>query len=135
MALAMETVFADAAHVKASVYVARREALPGTMRLLIYLTQDSLPALFQQGGTDVYVHRDVLRDVFPSAEGMLIDLSSKPEGGLISRYDFNDISFGNLPLTQLRLTAVLGQLGKDYRDSRILNVQQVRPGGNRYWTP
>lgn len=133
LALAIETGFTTSKTGFANVYIAHKEAISGNIRLFLYITQDQIPALFQQGATDVYHHQNVLRDVLPGIGGEAVSLSEDFPDGVIVKTSFPAINLQNLDLTQLKLTAFVARMDSDFRKMRILNVQQVRFGGNKYW--
>ena len=133
LALSIATGFTNAQSGYADVYIAHKQAISGDLRVFLYLSQDQIPALFQQGATDVFHHQHVLRDVVPGLDGEPVSLNEEfPEGEII-RKSFPSINLQNLDLTQVKLTAFVARMDPDFRNMRILNVQQVSFGGNKYW--
>jgi len=117
----------------AQVFIAHKQAISGDLRLFLYLTQNQIPALFQEGAGTAFYHQDVLRDVLPDVNGLPVVLGEEYTEGEIITQKFPSINLQNLDLTQLKLTAVLVSMDPDFRKIRVVNAQQVHFGGNKYW--
>jgi hypothetical protein len=53
--------------------------------------------------------------------------------GEIKQVSFSNIDLQNLDKSNLRFLAILYQYNTDFRKMKILNVQEVGLGGNKYW--
>ena len=131
IALASKNITATLGQVE--VYLARKTPLLGDTRISLFLVQDSIPALFQVGATDVFEHNHVVSKTFPDHAGIPIDVQSETEEATIDRYTFEQVDL--LQLDQRNLTAVVFvyRYDTDFRNIKILNVQSVKWGGNKYW--
>lgn len=131
IALASKNITATLGQVE--VYLARKTPLLGDTRISLFLVQDSIPALFQVGANDVFEHNHVVSKTFPDHAGIPIDVQSETEEATIDRYTFEQVDL--LQLDQRNLTAVVFvyRYDTDFRNIKILNVQSVKWGGNKYW--
>jgi|688.fasta_scaffold278720_2 hypothetical protein len=116
-----------------NVYIAHKDALVADTRIGIYLVQDGVPALFQTGATDVFIHNNVLSNVLPSMEEDTISIREEaPQGEIIQR-SFSNIDLKNIDVTKLKAIVFIYTADPDFRKIRIINSQEVKWGGNKYW--
>lgn len=116
-----------------NVYVAHKQALPANTHLTLYFIKDNIPALFQTGASDVFMHNNVSTLIFPSLEGELIDLTEESINGIISKYSFSDIDLTSIDVSNLKVIAFIHTSDIDFNKIRVLNSQEAKWGGNKYW--
>ena len=133
VAIALESKITSSNQVDLSVYLAHKEALLGDVRLQVYLLQDNIKTSTQSGGSDNYLHQYVLQGIASEFPGELVILTEESEEGEIVKSQFSLINIAGLDKTNLRLMAVLYEYNTDFRKMKVLNVQDVRIGGNKYW--
>ncbi|MBL7766379.1 MAG: Omp28-related outer membrane protein [Chitinophagaceae bacterium] len=133
LAISMETSVDSAHQATVNVNIAHKEAIFGDIRLLVYIVQNDIPALFQQGGTTTFKHQNVLKEVLTSYEGDTLNLNEDFPLGEIRHKQFTGINLTNYDVFQTRAIAVVYRYDVDFRKSEILNVQEVRMGGIKFW--
>lgn len=115
-----------------TTYFAHKESI-SSCKLVVYFVTDSVLQSAQVGATSTYYHKDVFTDVFPHIEGMPVDLSEENEQGIITQYNFNGIDLSQFNLSKLNIVSVLYTDNIDFRKRKVLNVQQARFGGIKFW--
>ena len=133
LCMALESTNSSTTKGQLQVYIARKTPILGDTRIGMYLVQDSLAALFQVGATDVFKHNHVVSKTFPDDAGIAIDLKSEIENPTINRYTFEDVDLQQLDQRNLTAVVFIYRYDTDFRNIKILNVQSVKWGGNKYW--
>lgn len=131
IALSSKNITASIGRVE--VYLARKTPLLGDTRIGLYLVQDSIPALFQVGATDVFEHNHVVNKTFPDHAGLTIDLTSEIEDATIDHYTFEQVDLQQLDQRNLTAVVFVYSYDTDFRNIKIINAQSVKWGGNKYW--
>lgn len=131
--LALESKWQNEFKADLNVYIAHKEAIEGDTRVQVYLIQDSIVSSTQSGTSDFYVHQDVFRNVVLPSLGEPVLLNEAFDEGEIKQVSFSNIDLQNLDKSNLRFLAILYQYNTDFRKMKILNVQEVGLGGNKYW--
>jgi hypothetical protein len=116
-----------------SVYIAHKVNFNDDLRLSIYLVQDEMKAIFQQGSDSNYIHKNILREVVSEYEGNKISISEKDKNGLIDSFQFNDIDIKNYDLSKMKIVVIVHKYSLNYKEAQVINAQSVRLGGNKYW--
>lgn len=132
-ALSLETKLSTDGTLDVNIYIAYKEAIQGDTRLQLIFVQDSIKSSSQAGAIDNYTHQYVVQDIYPDAEGTAITLDEESEQGTIAKHSFTQMKLNNLNLMNVRIVAVLYQNNTDFRKIKVLNVQDVKLGGNKYW--
>jgi hypothetical protein len=81
----------------------------------------------------VFKHNHVVSKTFPDDAGIAIDLKSEIENPTINRYTFEDVDLQQLDQRNLTAVVFIYRYDTDFRNIKILNVQSVKWGGNKYW--
>ncbi len=116
-----------------NVYVAHKKALPADTRLVLYLLEDNIEPVFQQGNIPTFKHSNVLKNVLTSFEGDSIDLNTASEKGIIQKASFTSINLGDYNVANLKVIAFIYTSDADFRKRQILNVQEAGFYGLHYW--
>lgn len=134
LSIALQTTLNSDSTADATIYIAHKDLPTSPMRLMLYLVEDNLPSLQQQGADSSFVHQHVIRDVVTDYAGDAIQLSQPTD--TIGKID--QLSYANIPLTGInlfncRLIAFVYRYDNDFRKRQIINVQEVKLGYNKYW--
>ncbi|MBL7753934.1 MAG: Omp28-related outer membrane protein [Chitinophagaceae bacterium] len=115
------------------IHIAHKQAFNENLRLVVYAVEDSVKNIFQQGATGSYFHPSVFKNCLTAFEGDTIQLHEEfPEGNIrIKTLENLDLSQFNKSL--LRLIVFIYSEDASYKKRKVLNVQEVRFGGIRYW--
>lgn len=116
-----------------NIYVAHHEAIAGDTRFVVYAVEDSIKNVFQSGATSNFYHQSVVKDVLPSLQGDTINLNEEFPLGTIRKKTISNIDLSKLNISKLRFIAFLYVNNSDFKKRTILNVQEVKFGGTRYW--
>lgn len=133
VALALESKLNPSGMADLHVYIAHKESLVGDVRLQVYILQDGIKTSTQSGGSDNYTHQYVLQGIASQFPGEAVNLQNESEKGEIIKTSYADIELNNLDKMNLRFLAILYEYNIDFRKMKVLNVQDVRLGGNKYW--
>ena len=108
------------------------QTISGDTKLTVYLVEDKVPQISQQGTNNPnYIHDQVVRQVLTPYLGEAIDMNQKA-------MDQKSFSFSNIDLTDykkddLQAVAFITRYGNDFTESEVLNVQWVKLGENIGW--
>lgn len=112
------------------VLISNKSAIIADTRLTVYLIENGVKAINQNGVTGTYYHDRVLRRVLTSGLGNPIDLTDGT--GTISR-PFNSFDISNLNSNNLYIIAFINKVGPNSDTHEILNVQMVKLGNTKNW--
>lgn len=112
------------------VLISNNAEIIADTRLTVYLIENNLNAINQNGVTGSYTHNRVLRQVLSAGLGDPIDLAEVT--GTISR-SFNSFDISNYNSKNLYLIAFINKVGPNAETHEILNVQQVKLGNTKNW--
>jgi hypothetical protein len=105
-----------------------------TVQILI---EDNIQSVFQQGANANFIHQNVLKSVYNYEgdtvklyQGNDINTNESPE---IVKKQFTDIDLNKYNVMNLKIIVFVFKYNNDFRKMRILNVQEVKWGGNKYW--
>lgn len=112
------------------VLISNNQAIIADTRLTVYLIENSITAIDQNGVTGTYKHDRVLRRVLTAGLGNTIDL--KDVSGTISR-SFNSFDISSYNASNLYIIAFINKVGPNSDTHEILNVQQVKLGNTKNW--
>jgi thiol-disulfide isomerase/thioredoxin len=137
VSIALETVTTSTNIGKLNVYIARKYDISSDTRIGIYFVEDNIQSVFQQGANANYIHQNVLKNVF-NYEGDTIKLYqgndiNTNESTEIIKKQFTDIDLTKYNVMNLKIIVFVFNYNNDFRKMRILNVQEVKWGGNKYW--
>jgi len=133
IALAIETTLMpeNIGHIK--LHIAHKEALPQDMRIGLYMVENNISSIFQQGSNDNFTHQHVMKNALLGIEGDPINLSSEnPTGEIISK-EYPNIDLLQYHIDQLYLVAFVFNYDADFRKMKIYNAVQVKFGGVKFW--
>lgn len=115
------------------IHIAHKQSFPQNLRLVVYAVEDSVKNIFQQGATGSYFHPSVFKNCLTSFEGDTIQLSEEFPEGTIRIKTLENLDLSQLNKSLLRLVVFIYQEDSSYQKRKVLNVQEVRYGGIRYW--
>jgi hypothetical protein len=133
LALALESGIAENANAYLNIYIAHRQAFEKDIRVQIYLVEDSIKNIFQQGALSAYHHPSVFKEILSAETGDTLLLNEAFPEGNIRQKKYEQINLSNYNLQKLRFIVMIYQYDSDFRKRQILNVQEVKFGGTKYW--
>ena len=133
LSIALQTSIQADTTASATIYIAHKEVTESSLRVMLYLIEDDLQSIQQQGADSSFRHQHVIRDVITDYEGDALSLSSTDSNGTIDKIQYSNIPLTGLQLFNTRLIAFVYHYDSDFRKRHILNVQEVKLGGNKYW--
>lgn len=135
ISIALETLTPSANVGQLNVYIARKTAITTDTRIGVYFVEDNIQSVFQQGANTNFIHQNVLKDVM-NYDGDAIKLFQTIDGDdapEILKSSFENIDLTKFNLMNLKVIVFVYNYDNDFRKMRILNVQEVKWGGNKYW--
>ena len=133
LSIALQTGIEGFSNGYVNVYVAHKAAITGNTKMVVYLTEDAIEPVFQQGDTVGFLHNNVFRNIITDFDGDTIDLTSANEKGIIQVKKFANLDMSLYNMANLKVVAFVYIDDADYRKRQVLNVQEVNFFGSRYW--
>ena len=137
ISIALETITPSTNIGKLNVYIARKYDIGSDTRIGVYFVEDNVQSIFQQGANANFIHQNVLKSVFNYEgdtvklyQGNEINTNESPE---IVKKQFTDIDLTKYNVLNLKIIVFVFNFNNDFRKMKILNVQEVKWGGNKYW--
>ncbi len=115
------------------LHVAHKDALPDDMRIGLYMVEDNVQSIFQQGSNDNFTHHNVMKNSLTDIAGDVVDLSIENTTGEIVTREYKDIELKFYHTENLYLVAFVFNYDKDFRKMRIYNALKVKFGGVKFW--
>ena len=137
ISIALETVTSSTNIGQLNVYIARKNDMVSDTRIGVYFVEDNIQSVFQQGANANFIHQNVLKSVF-NYEGDTVklyqgnDLNTNESPEIIKK-QFTDIDLTKHNVMNLKIIVFVFNYNNDFRKMKILNVQEVKWGGNKYW--
>lgn len=115
------------------LHIAHKEALPDNMRIGLYMVEDNVQSIFQQGSNDNFIHHHVMKNALTDISGDTVDLSVENTAGEIITKEYNDIELKFYHPENLYLVAFIFNYDKDFRKTKVYNAVKVKFGGMKFW--
>ncbi len=133
IALAVETKIVEGKSGRVKLHIAGRNGWSNDLRVGMYLIEDSVQSIFQQGSSEQFLHQHVMKYSLFGFEGDTLQLKSEDRGNeIISQtYDPIDLTFYNPD--RLYLVAFVFNYDPDFRKMKICNAVKVKFGGTKFW--
>ncbi len=133
LSIALETSADTNGKGNLQVYIAHKEAIPGDTRIMVYMLENEVQPVFQEGAPAGFKHRHVLKNLLTAFDGDPIDLSrAHPEGEIIKK-SYNGFDLSQYNTAQLQIVVFICTQSNDLRQLKVLNVQGVNFYGVHYW--
>jgi hypothetical protein len=133
LALAVETKVYNGNTGEVKLHIANKSGWSKDMRVGMYLVEDSIQSIFQQGSSEQFLHQHVMKYSLSGVDGDTLQLNSDIADSEIitQRYDPIDLKF--YQLNHLYLVAFVFKYDPDFRQMKIYNAVKVKFGGVKFW--
>lgn len=115
------------------VYIAHKTSISPTAKLVVYLLEDNIQPIFQNGNQIGFSHQNVFKNLLTEYEGDSVDLTGSSEKGLIHKSTFTNINLNNYNVANLKVIAFVYENHPDFKQKQILNSQEANFYGVHYW--
>ncbi len=116
-----------------TLYVASQGELPKNMRIGLYMVENNIQSIFQQGSNENFLHEHVMKNALTDIEGDTITFPEDNSGGQITRREYSNIDLKFYALKNLDVVAYIFHADPDPRKIKIYNAVQVKFGGTKFW--
>ena len=133
LSISLETGIISNSKGFANVYIAHKTALPANCKLLIYLLEDEINSVDQQGDTTDFKHQSVFKTTLTSWDGDLINLTNETADGEILKFRYDNILLKEHNILNLKVMAIVYTDSNNFKERKIINVQEVKFNGIHLW--
>lgn len=116
-----------------TAYIAHPQNINANTRIGLYIIDKEVQAIQQQGANSNYKHAQVLVDNLGFETTDTVSLINEENKAAISKKTFAGINLSKYDLSHIEIVVLVYTYDIDYRKMKILNVQNVLWGGNKYW--
>ncbi len=133
ISLAVKTAIDKDLKGSVELYIAHKEAILQDTRIGLYMVEDNIQSLFQQGANDNFLHQHVMKNALLPVQGEPIQLTNEVPQGEILIKQFSDIELKLYHLNNAHLVAFIFNYDADYKKIKVLNAIKVKFGANKFW--